>query len=143
MTFAADIRRFTDKAEKDTDKVVRAVTFSLFREVIQRTPVGNPDLWKNPPPPGYVGGRLKGNWQATQGAPAYGTLTSTDKDGNSTITRMAAGIGGWGSVTYLVNNLPYAQRIEFDGWSGQADKGMVRVSMRRINTIVRQAARGI
>lgn len=130
MTFAADIRRFTDKAEKDTDKVVRAITFGLFREVIQRTPVDT--------------GRLKGNWQATQGAPAYGTDTTTDKDGNTTITRMAAGIGGWGSVTYLANNLPYAQRIEFDGHSSvKAPAGMVRVSMRRINTIVRQAARGI
>lgn len=130
MTFAADIRRFTDKAEKDTDKVVRAITFGLFREVIQRTPVDT--------------GRLKGNWQATQGAPAYGTATTTDKDGNSTITRMAAGIGGWGSVTYLANNLPYAQRIEFDGHSSvKAPAGMVRVSMRRINTIVRQAARSV
>ena len=130
MTFAAEIRRFTDKAEKDTDKVVRAITFGLFREVIQRTPVDT--------------GRLKGNWQATQGAPAYGTATATDKDGNTTITRMAAGIGGWGSVTYLANNVVYGPRIEWDGHSSvKAPQGMVRVSLRRIQSIVRQAARTV
>ncbi len=130
MTFAADIRRFTDKAEKDTDKVVRAITFGLFREVIQRTPVDT--------------GRLKGNWQATQGAPAMGSMVLTDKDGSSTIARMAGGIGGWGSVTYLTNNLAYAQRIEFDGWSHtKAPAGMARVSMQRIQSIVRDATRGL
>lgn len=130
MTFAADIRRFTDKAEKDTDKVVRAVTFGLFREVIQRTPV--------------LDGELKGGWQATQQAPAVSDVTFTDKNGTATIARMAAGIGGWGSITYLTNLKPYAHRIEWEGWSHtKSPQGMVRISLRRIESIVRSAARTV
>ena len=129
MTFAADVRRFTERAEKATDKTVRAITFALFREVIQRTPVDT--------------GRLKGNWQASVNAPVSGTVTTTDKSGATTITSMAAAIGGWGSTSFLANNLPYAQRIEYDGWShAKAPAGMVRVSLARIQSIVRSAARG-
>ena len=128
MTFAADVRRFTVKSEKAVDKTVRAITFALFREVIQRTPVDT--------------GRLKGNWQASVGAPEMGTLTTTDARGGTTITKMAGAIGGWGSVSYLSNNLPYAARIEYDGWSHtKAPEGMVRVSLARIQAIVRAATR--
>lgn len=130
MTFAADIRRFTDKAEKDTDKVVRAVTFSLFREVIQRTPV--------------LDGYLKGSWQTTQRAPAVTSITRSDPSGSAAISEVLTNGGGWGSVTYMTTLAPYAHRIEFDGWSHtKSPQGMVRVSMRRINTIVRQAARSV
>lgn len=142
MTFAADVRRFTEKTEKGIDKTVRAITFALFREVIQRTPVGDPDRWKVPAPPGYVGGRLKGNWQASVNAPVSGTVTTTDRSGATTIANMATAIGGWGSTTFLSNNLPYAQRIEYDGWSKvKSPQGMVRVSLARINSIVARAAR--
>lgn len=128
MTFATQVRNFTTKAEKATDKTIRAITFALFREVIMRTPVDT--------------GRLKGNWQATQSAPATGTVTVDDKSGGKTVVAMAAAIGGWGSVSYLSNNLPYAHRIEFDGWSHtKAPEGMVRKSLARINAIVAKAAR--
>jgi hypothetical protein len=128
MSFAADVRRFSEKSEKAVDKPVRAITFALFREVIQRTPVDT--------------GRLKGNWQVSVGAPADGTLTTTDKSGSKTVVAMAAGIGGWGSTSYLTNNLPYAHRIEFDGWSHtKAPEGMVRVSLARIEAIVAKATR--
>jgi len=126
MTFASQVHRFTDKSEKAVDKTVRAITFGLFREVIRRTPVDT--------------GRLKGNWQTTQQAPATGTVTITDKSGGVTIASMAAAIGGWGSVSYMANNLPYASRIEYDGWSHtKAPAGMVRVSLARINAIVAKA----
>ena len=128
MSFAADIQRFAVKSEQQVDKTVRAITFALFREVIQRTPVDT--------------GRLKGNWQASVGSPVTGTVTTTDKDGSSTVASMAAAIGGWGSKTYLSNGLPYAHRIEYDGWSHtKAPAGMVRVSFARIQNIVAKAAR--
>lgn len=137
MSFARDVARFSEKAEKAVDKTVRAITFALFREVIRRTPVGTSDTSR-----GYIGGRLKGNWQASVGAPATGTVERIDGSGTRTVADMSAAIGGWGSVTYLANNLPYAHRIEFDGWSHtKAPAGMVRVSQSRINAIVRQATR--
>lgn len=128
MSFARDVARFSEKAEKAVDKTVRAITFALFREVIKRTPVDT--------------GRLKGNWQCSVGAPVTGTVTTVDKSGGQTIASMAQAMGGWGSVTYLANNLPYAHRIEFDGWSSvKAPSGMVRTSLARINAIVAKAAR--
>ena len=128
MSFAADIARFNKKTEASIDKTVRAVTFALFREIVRRTPVDT--------------GRLKGNWQTTQRAPALGTLTTEDKSGGKAIAAIAAGMGGWGSVTYLTNNLPYAHRIEFDGWSSvKSPQGMVRVSFARIQRLVALEAR--
>lgn len=129
MTFAREVTLFAKKAEASTDKAVRAITFSLFREVVQRTPVDT--------------GRLKGNWQVSQGAPARSALDSSDASGGRTITAIAGGIGGAGTVTFLANNLAYAERVEYDGWSHtKAPAGMVRVSFARINTIVAQAAKG-
>ena len=128
MSFATDVQRFAVKSEKQVDTTIRAITFALFREVIQRTPVDT--------------GRLKGNWQASVGSPVTGTVTTTDKDGSSTVASMAAAIGGWGSKTFLTNNLVYAHRIEWDGWSHtKSPQGMVRVSLARINAIVAKAAR--
>lgn len=127
MTFSADVARFAKKANASVDAVVRKVTFDLFFEVVQRTPVDT--------------GRLKANWQASQNVPVRGALTSTDKDGNTTMVAISGAIGGAGSVTYLANNLPYAHRIEFDGWSRQAPAGMVRVSMARVQRLLSAAAR--
>jgi hypothetical protein len=90
------------------------------------TPVGNPILWKNPAlaPDGYVGGRARGNWQATIGSPFVGE----DDSGNimkaqSVIPRRA------GSVVYLTNNVPYIGSLEYDAHSSQAPAGMVRISV--------------
>ena len=127
-TFAADLSRFAKKAEAATDAVVRKVTIDLFHDVVRRTPVDT--------------GRLKANWQVSQNVPVSGTLTTTDKSGATTIAAITVGVGGAGSVTYLANNLPYAHRIEYDGWSHtKAPAGMVRVSMARVQQHVRAAAR--
>lgn len=131
MTFATDIARFNKKTEASIDKTVRAVTFALFREVIRRTPVGDVN-----------GGRLKGAWQTTQRAPATAAIERFDKSGAKSTADVAANMGGWGSVTYLTNLMPYAHRIEFDGWSHtKAPAGMVRVSFARIGRLVAAEAR--
>lgn len=128
MTFATELRQFTVKADKAADKTVRAVTLALFREVIQRTPVDT--------------GRLKGNWQTTVGVPATGQLPRNDPAGALAFGDAVMKVGGIGSVTYLANNLPYASRIEYDGWSHtKAPAGMVRVSFARIDSIVSAAVR--
>lgn len=128
MSFARDVAAFAVKSEKALDQTVRAITFGLFREVVQRTPVDT--------------GRLKGNWQVSQGSPARGALESNDPSGGRTITAIAGGIGGAGTVSFLANNLAYAERVEYDSWSKtKAPAGMVRVSFARIDAIVAQAAR--
>ena len=129
-SFGQQVKAFNQHAVSNTDKTVRAITFALFREVIRRTPVDT--------------GRLKGNWICTVSSPAWGTTTIDDKSGARAIAGVAQNMGGLGSKTFLSNNLPYAHRIEYDGWSHtKAPSGMIRVSFARIDQIVRLAAQGL
>jgi len=127
----ADIERI---AGDRMDEVVRGTLLDLSKRIVLRTPVGNPSLWQGPPPPGYTGGQARGNWQASIGSPTNGMTDTIDKSGTATI----AGIAGDthlapGNVWYLVNNLPYISKLEFDGWSTQSPEGMVRISLRELD----------
>ena len=135
-TFTLDLQRFAKNAGVTVDKRVREITKGLLSSIIRRSPVGDPLLWKHKAPKGYVGGRFKGNWQTTQGTPQLGVTARIDPSGMMAIAEMVENIGGAGSITYMTNNLPYAQRLEYDGWSGQAPEGMVRVNMARIEAVL-------
>lgn len=86
---------------------------------------------------GYVGGRFKGNWTVTIGSPSVGETGRIDPSGNETriAGNVAAGYAKAGDVIYIMNNVPYAQRLEY-GWSKQAPAGMVRVTVARFQAIV-------
>ena len=135
--FRADISRWVQNAGDRLELVHRHVCLEMLRRVIQRSPVGNPDLWKNPPPPGYVGGRFKNNWQVAIGGPADGTIPDADPSGSRAL---AEGEGVLSMLTakdhvWVVNNLPYAVRLEF-GWSTQAPAGMVRITLEEFGDVV-------
>ena len=132
MSFSLDVKKFAEKAGQNIDKVRRGVALDLFSSVILRTPVGDPKFWKTPyKPKGYIGGTLRGNWQAGINGMNELQLTKPDKSGNSTIaagTNIVNSADGDDTI-YLFNNMPYALRVEF-GWSSrQAPAGMVRVSI--------------
>ena len=122
------------------EKVVRGTVLSMGAKIIQRTPVGNPALWKRPVK-GYVGGRLRNNWQFTFGQPATGTEEGVDPSGSKATAELRATAGRlkMGQVFYMTNNLPYATRIEF-GHSKQAPQGMVRVTVAEHEVSIREAA---
>lgn len=86
---------------------------------------------------GYVGGRFRGNWQVTFNAPASGARDRIDPSGAATLSEGAQVLedAKVGITIYLVNNLPYAERLEF-GWSKQAPAGMVRVTVAEFQGIV-------
>jgi hypothetical protein len=130
--FTTQMAAFAKKAKGDVDRKVRGVTLNLFSSVILSSPVGNPDLWKHPAPKGYAGGRFRANWNCSVTAPDLSTSEAIDPGGNVTIAKVNERIGGAGSVTYLANALPYAERLEYEGWSSQSPAGMVRVNMARI-----------
>jgi len=143
-SFALQIRAWVDKTKDDTDKVVRYALASIDQRLVQRSPVGDGSYWKHPPPPGYVGGRFRGNWQMSIGAPAVGVLDVTDKDGSATIAAHAGVLAAAraGELQYLVNNLPYAKPIE-EGWSRQAPIGLVAITVVEWNNIVENAVNGV
>lgn len=45
MSFALDLSRFVEKAKGNAEQVVQKVAIDLIGAVIDRSPVGNPELW--------------------------------------------------------------------------------------------------
>jgi hypothetical protein len=131
MSFAKDLQKYAKDTGQKLDDVCRAVTITLFKGVIQMTPVGNPSTWQSNPPQGYTGGSARANWQATIGSPATSVSSATDPSGGASISAVFTNVKG-GQVNYLTNNLPYINRLEYGAWSNQAPAGMVRVSVRRV-----------
>lgn len=143
-SFALQIAEWVAKTKGSGDLVVRAITFKIDGRLGQRSPVGDATYWQHSPPKGYVGGRFRGNWQVGIGAPPAGTLAVADPTGATTIAAHAGVIGSAkaGDVIYLVNNLPYARRIE-EGWSRQAPVGLVALTVVEFRVIVNDAVNGV
>ena len=142
-TFALDVSKFAAKASKAPGVVLRKIGIDLLRSTVLATPVGNPDLWQNPAPKGYVGGRLRANWNASIGTPDLSTSTVTDKSGTTTI---AAGALNFARADgerdlYIMNSLPYVREIEYESHSSQAPAGMVRITVAKFQSYVDKAAR--
>lgn len=116
-TFHGTVSKFAQSFGRRINQAHRKVTLELGRMIVQRTPVDT--------------GRLRANWiHKTGSAPNY-SLPLKDKSGNATIAKLASGLesSGAGRVDYLVNNLTYGPRIEYEGYSKKAPNGMVRVSV--------------
>jgi hypothetical protein len=125
-TFSLGLDAFIAKAKANADTVVRQASLSVLSSVVKRSPVDT--------------GRFRGNWQTTVANPATGTLQAEDKGGSASI---AAGVGALtnakaGDTVWIVNNLPYAQRLE-NGWSDQAPTGMVRLTVNEFEKYVKDA----
>lgn len=90
----------------------------------------------------YVGGRFRGNWMFSIGAPDNATTDETDPSGRKSTARIVAGAIEFkaGDIAYITNSLPYAIPLEF-GHSKQAPGGMVRVTVARFQQIVLEAIR--
>lgn len=127
MSFAGDINKFNLRLDKATDETIQAVELELFSSVIRDSPVDT--------------GRFRGNWQTSFDAPKAGALDDVDKPGNTTIAKSSGVIKSRNGprLTYLVNNLPYAVKLEY-GYSKQAPAGMVRKNVKRFQQIVNDKA---
>ncbi len=93
-------------------------------------------------PPGYSGGRFRGNWQVTFDSSVEGETGRVDPSGN-----MAKAVGNYVleqfkvgmNAIYFTNNVPYAYRLEM-GHSKQAPSGMVAITAENFNQLFREAA---
>lgn len=124
MSFALNVGQWAKGAATDMEQLNKAVILELFSSVILDTPV--------------LEGRLRGNWLITSDDPATGTVEITDPSGTRSIRNVQGFIRGISGTknfdVYLTNNLPYAHRVEFDGWSHtKAPEGMVRKNFIRIS----------
>lgn len=143
MTFALDLRAFADKTDARMDAAVKRIVLGVAKELVEMSPVGDADYWKSPPPKGYVGGRFKGSWDYGFNEAPTSLLREIDPSGMTSIARIEAGVmasKAAGAVHYIVNNTPYAQRLE-EGWSRrQAPQGMVGLTVMKYQTIVAEVA---
>lgn len=131
MSLSLDLNRYKKLALEEQDKFVRATLLKVCTSIVYATPVGNPTIWRNKGPAGYIGGTLRGSWQASFGAPVDRPEPGvSDSSGGKTIASISAKIGGYqiGQTFWLSNPQPYATPVEY-GWSTQAPAGMLRVSV--------------
>lgn len=143
-TFALQIAAWVEKTKGDMDKVTRYALMSIDGRLVNRSPVGDAKYWTHPAPKGYAGGRFRGNWQMSVGTPVAGALDVVDQDGKATLSAHASVVAAAkaGEVFYLMNNLPYAKRIE-EGWSRQAPVGLVAITVVEWRNIVDAAVNGV
>lgn len=136
--FDLALDEFTEKTIPNQHLLVqKKIAIDLLSRIIEKTPVGNPDLWAEsslPPPKGYVGGRARANWQISTTTPGSSDIDAIDKTGDATeaagLTKVAAAKAG--GTIWIYNNLRYIKRLE-DGHSRkQAPLGMVAVSLAEI-----------
>lgn len=138
MSFSGDVGKWIMKVDNNGSKVLRLSAMHIFGDVIQTSIVGNPSLWLNPAPKGYVGGSYRANWQASINNPATSIITdvhkSTESDARFMVDRVKLGQG-----LYLVNNLPYARGIE-EGTVSNRGTGHVRIAAMKWKRIVKAFA---
>ncbi|EWC39548.1 hypothetical protein [Stutzerimonas stutzeri] len=144
MSFADDMRRFTEKTITAGDKITRTATLDLFGGVIRATPVDT--------------GRARGAWTTSVGAPAdspdRSDKVAVGQNGGAAMAEVYEKTpAGAGQVTFLANNMPYIHDLELGGYSGptekvtdggfsrQAPAGMVRINMDRVQPMVDAAIR--
>lgn len=142
MSFSLDLSKATAGIKVNKDKVVRGTLLAVASRIIKRTPVGNPSLWISKPPAGYVGGSLRGAWNASIGSIDESRSKGPDSNGGSTISDASKAINSYksGQIFYFANPLPYAMRVEM-GWSSQQPQGMLRRSLVEAQTAFDEAGR--
>lgn len=124
MSFSLNVAQWAEKAGEDMAALHKAIILELFTSVILDTPV--------------LEGRLRGNWIISSDNPANGTFDVVDPDGSKTTRKIEDFVSKLDDLknfsVFLSNNLPYAHRIEFDGWSHtKAPEGMVRKNLIRVS----------
>ena len=130
-SFSAQINNFSSLTMEKALKVKKQAAFELFRAIVYQTPV--------------LDGYLRNNWFVTIGNGTTETTADADASGSGAV-RKAELVLAQASLPkdiYFTNNLPYAYRIEFDGYSAKAPAGMVRVNVTRWDRMVEKAARRV
>lgn len=111
MSFEADIRQFALRTQRKIDRCVKDSIIELGKQIVENSIVGDANYWQRPAPPGYVGGKFRGNWQhAVDTMPAQIFETTA----NASVARITSTVPAQaaGKVHWLVNNVPYAIAIE-------------------------------
>lgn len=120
--FAQQMRRIAKKFDRAVEEVAAETLIDTFTAIIERTPV--------------LEGRLQGEWQTTIRNPAGDQVGLRPK--GAAILEVVTTIDE-PELYWFVNNMAYAERIEYDRWSHtKAPEGMVRVSLTETEATLRR-----
>lgn len=133
--FEATLREFAKATKRTMTQTVIGSVLELGTRMVIKSPVDT--------------GRFRGNWQIGDGGPDTRTDSDFDKKplgsppSATTFARWQDQLEGVlpGTVIYITNSLPYARRLEYEGWSKQAPGGMVRVTISEWQQVVQAAIR--
>ena len=121
------IEGFSAKAQEKALKIFKKSVIDLTSDIISDTPVDT--------------GRLKNNWLPSVGVVSTEATEVTANEAGDRAEKYAQNELTLDKTFYFTNNLPYAFRIEFEGWSkNKAPQGMVRRNAIRWKQIVKRAA---
>jgi hypothetical protein len=122
MSFGSNLESFAEQAILDIERRRRATILQLFTAVIKDTPVSDEKT-----SPKAAHGLLRSNWQTTIGMPAAEPLPKRNESNAIAEIRHRVLSLVDDSDVWFVNRLPYACRVEYEGWSHtKAPEGMLR-----------------
>lgn len=125
MSFSSQVSAFKKKALENATRIGRQSAFDLYSAITISTPVDT--------------GLLRNNWFITLDIPTSVISGNDDEGAYAGIAeemRQKLEAFKFGTTIFITNNLPYATRIEFDGWSWRKPEGMVRINTIRWASIV-------
>ena len=117
ISVASQLQRIAKASGEKVETVIKKSVIRVGSMIVNKSPVDT--------------GRFKNNWLGAYGAADTSTTEALDPSGSQAIGALNAKIASVqaGDVFYFTNSLPYAQRIEYLGWSAQAPQGVVRTSV--------------
>jgi hypothetical protein len=144
--FQLDFQKQIDGEKSNLDRAMRKTLMDVSASMVLKSPVGNPSLWKHPPPPGYTGGRFRANWDMHINSVGNATYDVVDASGRASFERIGAQLsaGKPGDTFYITNSLPYARKLEYEGHSKQVPPaGMVGQTLVEFDGIVAKAVESV
>jgi hypothetical protein len=125
--FRAGFKRQIDQAKAKHQLFMRKLMLEVDQRIVLKSPVDT--------------GRFRANWNIGNGSVDDSTSMAIDPSGGATLAKSAEAINSIvinGQMIYVTNSLPYAQRLEYEGWSKQAPAGMVRITLAELNGIINE-----
>lgn len=127
--FRANIKKRVERAKEKTQIYLQKFVVELDERIIQKTPVDT--------------GNLRWNWFVGIGNLNY-TTDENGGDASGAIARNNSVINSTkfsGQTIYITNSLPYAYRVEYEGWSKyKAPAGMMRISIEEMKVVADKLA---
>jgi len=145
--FSKQINAYVLKTKTNTRDVFHGIVEEVFEKIVERTPVDAD--------PTEHRGQTKANWQIGEGQAPSGIIEQQDPTGSATIEREVGKLeNSLADTIWIVNNEKHTRALEFGlypkssqsgktvgGYSKQAPRGMVRVTLAEYPQIFKKVVR--